>query len=320
MRPGKLNVGVLLLDGFLLSSLAMLHDTLAVARSKGGGDIDVALMTPTGQPAMAAFDIELPVANAVIWPEELDYVVVLGLLSGRLWRWSGTVSRYLRTVDRLGSTLVGVETGVETLARFGFLDRSHAVVAQQDATRLAEAYPATMFSTRALLAVRAGRVTALGGVAASDLAAWLIGQHLSPAPARQAAAILNREGIRAPDTVPPFSNANARHADPRLRQAISEMNRYIERPIMIEELARQAGISRRQLERIFVAETGMSATQTYLSIRLNEAARMLRQSRDTIAKIAYATGFADGAHLTRMFKRVHGVSPSRYRRSATGSP
>ncbi len=319
-RTGDLNVGVLLLDGFLLSSLAMLHDTLAIANSKGGGNITVELMTPTGQPAMAAFDVELPVSNALIWPEDFQYVVVLGLLSGRLWRWSGAVNRYLRTVDRVGSTLVGLETGVETLARFGFLDRSKAVVAQQDSARLAETYPATAFSTQALLAVFAGRVTSLGGVAASDLAAWLIARHMTAATARQAAAALNREGVRAPDTAPPFSNTYTRYADARLRKVISEMSRYIDRPITIEELARRAGISRRHLERIFISETGTSAAKTYLSIRLNEAARILRQSRHTIAKVAYATGFADGAHLTRTFKRVHGVSPSHYRRSSAGSP
>jgi transcriptional regulator GlxA family with amidase domain len=52
--------------------------------------------------------------------------------------------------------------------------------------------------------------------------------------------------------------------------------------------------------------------------RLRAAARLLRESRRSIADIALAAGYAESASFTRAFRRAYGTSPLRYRRGESG--
>ena len=51
-------------------------------------------------------------------------------------------------------------------------------------------------------------------------------------------------------------------------------------------------------------------------LRLEAARDMMRDPALPLAEIAYATGFADQAHLSRAFRAAHGMPPSAWRRSA----
>lgn len=314
-RSKRLHCAVLILDGFQLTSLATLVDTLDSASRAFGRDVcTTRLTTPTGQPARSDCDIEIPVMDSLVWPADLDYVIVLGRLTGRLWRWSSTVSRYLRTADRLKVTIVGVETGVETLARIGLLDGHIACVAVDAQNALQERFPAVEFSCASLMLHDRRRITSLGGVVASDLAAELIATHLSPADAHRAVVALNREGVRPPGTPPPLAAPAGRYADDRVRRAVIAMEQSLDRPRSIDAIATGVGVSRRQLERLFHAEAGESAKGIYLSLRLQEARRRLEQSNISVAAIALMTGFADGAHLARTMRRQHGQTPMEVRK------
>ncbi len=252
--------------------------------------------------------------DSLVWPSDLDYVIVLGRLTGRLWRWSNTVSRYLRTADRLNVTIVGVETGVETLARIGLLDGHAACVPVDTQDQLQERFPEVDFSCASLMLHDRRRITSLGGVAASDLAAELIANHLSPADAHRAVVTLNREGVRPPATPPPLAAPAGRYADDRVRRAVIAMEQSLDRPRPIDAIAADVGVSRRQLERLFHAEAEESAKAVYLSLRLQQARRLLEQSGATVSAVALATGFADGAHLARTIRQELGQTPTEIRK------
>ena len=79
-------------------------------------------------------------------------------------------------------------------------------------------------------------------------------------------------------------------------------------------LAAEAGLSRFQLLRAFARELDMTP-HAYLVQRRLAVARSLLDAGETIADAAAAAGFADQAHLTRLFRRCLGFTPAAYARS-----
>lgn len=75
------------------------------------------------------------------------------------------------------------------------------------------------------------------------------------------------------------------------------------------ELARIAGVSVRQLERLFRAHLGRSIGAHYLGLRLEQARRLLRQTSLSVLETGLACGFASAAHFSRSYRARFGVVP-----------
>lgn len=81
----------------------------------------------------------------------------------------------------------------------------------------------------------------------------------------------------------------------------------------IEVLARQVGLSRRQLERRFKQKVGLSPKRYARIQRLQQTAQRLEtRGVNRLTDLAYELGFADQAHMIRDFKQLTGVTPSQY--------
>jgi len=85
--------------------------------------------------------------------------------------------------------------------------------------------------------------------------------------------------------------------------------------IQLATLAELAGLNVFQLIRVFRAATGLPPYAYLEQLRVDRAAALLREGRP-VSQVAFQTGFADQSHLTRLFKRLVGVPPGRYRLSA----
>ncbi len=84
------------------------------------------------------------------------------------------------------------------------------------------------------------------------------------------------------------------------------------RRIDIESLAAYSGYSRRHLQRLFLAETGVRLGKYIRCRRLNRAALLLRFSRRRYQDIALSVGFDSQQSFNREFKRVTGMTPKAY--------
>ena len=109
-------------------------------------------------------------------------------------------------------------------------------------------------------------------------------------------------------TMPPVRRAPASVA------AVAELleDRLLDPP-PLAELAQLTGLNQFALLRAFRADTGLPPHAYLNQLRVRRARIMLDQGV-TPADVAFATGFADQAHLTRHFKRVVGVPPGAYQR------
>jgi AraC family transcriptional regulator len=108
---------------------------------------------------------------------------------------------------------------------------------------------------------------------------------------------------------------DASRLDVRLSRALACMEANLSDTLTLADLARAAGLSQAQFVRRFRAALGATPHQHLIGLRVGRARDMLRSTREPIAQVALACGFAHQEHLTRTFTRRLGVTPASYRRA-----
>jgi DNA-binding GntR family transcriptional regulator/AraC-like DNA-binding protein len=100
----------------------------------------------------------------------------------------------------------------------------------------------------------------------------------------------------------------------RLRRIIELVHAKIEDDLSIEEMATYAGLSTAYFSRMFHESTQESPHQFLLRTRIERAKDMLRTPDGRILDVAIACGFKTQQHFARVFRRICGMTPSKYRR------
>ena len=80
----------------------------------------------------------------------------------------------------------------------------------------------------------------------------------------------------------------------------------------VDMLTQEVGISRAQLHRKMKDITGISTSEFIRNIRLEQAARLLKEQKVNVTQVAYAVGFSNLAHFSTVFRKHFGMSPSEY--------
>ena len=83
----------------------------------------------------------------------------------------------------------------------------------------------------------------------------------------------------------------------------------------VDELAREAALSRSALAERFAALVGEPPIQYLMRWRLALAAQALRSGRDAIARVAERSGYGSEAAFSRAFKREFGMPPAAWRKA-----
>ena len=94
---------------------------------------------------------------------------------------------------------------------------------------------------------------------------------------------------------------------------IELMESNLSEPLSLIEIAEYAGLSRRQIERLFRQEMGRSPARYYLEIRLDRARHLLIQSSLPVVEVAVACGFVSASHFSKCYRELYGRSPQQER-------
>jgi AraC-like DNA-binding protein len=89
-------------------------------------------------------------------------------------------------------------------------------------------------------------------------------------------------------------------------------------PWTVDELGREAGLSRSALHERFVVLLGEPPMQYLTNWRMQVASGLLRNTNSTVAAVALDVGYDSEAAFARAFKRLVGVPPARWRRDLRG--
>jgi AraC-like DNA-binding protein len=99
--------------------------------------------------------------------------------------------------------------------------------------------------------------------------------------------------------------------DPRAQRVTAWLHDHPDAPGLLKQLARQAGCSRRTLERVFLTETGLTFGRWRQQLRLLHALRLLAAGK-AVTAVALDVGYDSPSAFIAMFRRSLGTTPSRY--------
>tara|TARA_B100001093_G_scaffold187169_1_gene179783 strand:- start:771 stop:1526 length:756 start_codon:yes stop_codon:yes gene_type:complete len=101
--------------------------------------------------------------------------------------------------------------------------------------------------------------------------------------------------------------------DRRIEILITQFRQAIAKPISISNMAKQIGLSHRQLNRRFKIATGLSPQQFQVRSRIEKACELLRDSPKQLVEIGFELGFCDQSAFTAQFRKCMSMTPRQYR-------
>lgn len=84
-------------------------------------------------------------------------------------------------------------------------------------------------------------------------------------------------------------------------------------PLQVKAVAQELGVSYPYFRRLFREQTGMSAKQYQMTVRIQRARDFLVNSDKSIKEIAGLLGFHSAFHFSSQFRSLTGTTPSQYR-------
>jgi AraC family transcriptional regulator len=100
----------------------------------------------------------------------------------------------------------------------------------------------------------------------------------------------------------------------KLRQITDWLAENVAEEFNLDRLAAQAGLSKFYFNRLFKSAMGMSPSRYHITLRMDEAKRLLRETKKSVVDVALDVGYANPSHFAQLFRRETGLSPSDYRR------
>lgn len=228
---------------------------------------------------------------------------------------SPAITAWVSRQKAFGGRVGGICTGAFALARAGLLTNRRFTLHWENQPAFVEDFVGLAPSGR-LFENDQGLLTCGGGSAATDMMLSLIEADHGKDLAGIVADMCIHQRSSSPDTAQRSAHSRALSSrNPHLLSAIQFMSDHLESPAESGEVAAHAGISRRQLERLFRRYVGQSPAQFYLDLRVSRAHALLNETSLSVAEIAAATGFASSSQLSTRFRKRFGRSPGAYRKS-----
>lgn len=100
---------------------------------------------------------------------------------------------------------------------------------------------------------------------------------------------------------------------PRTAAAVAYVDEHYAEVVRVDTVARLCGLSRSEFSRVFHREHGTSFRRYLVDHRIAVARDFLALPQTSVSQVAYAVGFNDLSHFGRLFRRLVGEPPTRYR-------
>ncbi|MDF1668979.1 MAG: GlxA family transcriptional regulator [Roseovarius sp.] len=223
------------------------------------------------------------------------------------------VLNWLRREARRGLKVGGLCTAAYTVARAGLLDGKRATIHWENQDSFLEEFDEIEL-TKSVFVMDGNRMTTAGGTSSIDLMLKIIADDHGEKLANAVADQLIYSSIRTDQDTQRLSvptRIGVRH--PKLSQVIQMMEANIEEPISPSILAKDVGMSTRQLERLFRRYLNRSPKRYYMELRLQKARNLLMQTDMTVINVALACGFASPSHFSKCYRGQYNITPYRER-------
>lgn len=258
--------------------------------------------------------IEVDVAADEVDLSAFDYMVIFGCRTAAgSQSLAKTYGPLLRRAARSGLGLVCIDNASFLAAAVGLLKGYKVAVHWRHVHEFELAFPLIDVRAEQLYCFDRDRISCAGGATAVDMAVELLSRHCGQLRAMKGLADMLVDETRSHMhrlkslEVEPFAS---RH----LSRAIALMRSMMADRGTVPEVASRIGVGRRQLDRLFIAQFQMSAHDYWTQMRMEHVRWRVLNSHHSLASLADEVGVSNASHLSRLFRKQFGQSPSTLRR------
>jgi transcriptional regulator GlxA family with amidase domain len=212
---------------------------------------------------------------------------------------------------RFGGGVGGICTGAYALAKAGLIKGRRFTLHWENQPGFSETFP-DLVPTASRHETDGQVMTCGGGAASTDMMLQIIaGDH-----GAEFAAMVSEMCLRTlmTGTSPEQRSSLAAlmsSRNPVLVATVTLMNRHIDTPLSMDELAEAAGYSRRHLERLFRNAVGKTPGEFYRGLRIERGRNLLITTDLTLMEVAMACGFSSVSHFSKSFRASYGIAPTK---------
>lgn len=307
-------VGFLLVPGFALMTYGCAMEPYRAANVLSGRELYRWLhVSPDGKPVVASNGVAVVPDQGIERPLDVDDLFVCAGGNPTLFDDAATLA-WLRAHARGGRRVGAVAGGPVVLAQAGLLEGYRCTMHWEYIPGFKETFPRHIVtSTR--YEIDRNRCTSAGGAAALEMMTALIAERHG----RELAAAVGEWFLHSripssgePQRMSPQERYGITH--PKLLQVLERIEAVPDEFPGRQDLAQAVGLSVRQLERLFRIHLGSTIGQHSLTLRLERARILLRQTPLKVLEVAVATGFVSAAHFSRAYRARFGYSPAKERK------
>jgi transcriptional regulator GlxA family with amidase domain len=304
-----------LMENFTLLSFSSALDALRIANRMSGKKLyDWTFIGESEEFVSCSAGTQFKLDNPLIELHRDDTILLCG---GTAIQNSTTkkLIGWLRREARRGLVIGGLCTAAYPMAKAGLLDEKKATIHWENQDSFAEEFLEVEL-TKTVFVCDGNRYTTAGGTSSIDLLLKIIADDHGEELANAVADQMIYSSIRTDQDTQRLSvptRIGVRH--PKLSKVIQMMEINIEEPISPSLLAKDVGMSTRQLERLFRRYLDRSPKRYYMELRLQKARNLLMQTDMSVINVALACGFASPSHFSKCYRAHYDTTPYRERGS-----
>ena len=304
-----------LIENFTLLSFSSALDALRIANRMSGKKLyDWIFIGENEEFVSCSAGTQFKLDNSLIELHRDDTILLCGGTSIQEST-SRKLVGWLRREARRGLIIGGLCTAAYPMAKAGLLDEKKATIHWENQDSCAEEFLEVEL-TKTVFVCDGNRYTTAGGTSSIDLLLKIIADDHGEELANAVADQMIYSSIRTDQDTQRLSvptRIGVRH--PKLSKVIQMMEINIEEPISPSILAKDVGMSTRQLERLFRRYLDRSPKRYYMELRLQKARNLLMQTDMSVINVALACGFASPSHFSKCYRAHYDTTPYRERGS-----
>jgi transcriptional regulator GlxA family with amidase domain len=316
--PEKRIVTFYLIDRFCMRGLSAAMTALRLANEASGDHYyEWRLVSHSGEPVSSFCSIRVPVHMSLSDERKqsgrsrTSVAVVCGGPS--LPEECRSLDTWLRECQNHRIQIATISGASFVPARAGLFQNLRWSVHWEQFAIFAERFP-ELDAYQTLFEVDEGFCSCAGGDAVFDMFSGNVQKDLGPVVADRICELALHTMVRQPSErqrLPLRSRFGVVH--PTIAKVIDHMSANLVDRLKLDEFAATTGLSRRQIERLFRAQLGLTPARFYAELRLERANLLIQNSPLPILDIAIACGFVSRSHFTKAYCKQYNRTPRQQR-------